>query len=231
MEKYKKGVDETLAERYDEAFLKNAEQRRTKLRKSGKLKVGPRNNPTVERITNLLRLIHQNYYLEFYDAVSILSGVLFEQTLIMVLTEKYRELKGEMAVRRRGELIPIHSIGELRDLGLNDLIGLAGYYRFLTEEERNLAHQLRLIRNRVIHEKNFFMSLDEDKEFYQAEIEGYGGRTEIVRISAEEVRENCHEKRKTEIGAYYVLSRTRQLINVLCAPRVKKDQGQKEDNR
>ena len=219
----KQSMSGTLSQHYNESFLKKAEGRRSKLKKLGSIEFGPRNNKKIDRIQNLLRIIHQNYYLEFYDAVCTLSGVFFEQTLGMVLDEKYRELKGRMFIRRRGELQQIHSREDLAELGMNDLINLARQERFLTDKNHSLAHQLRLIRNKVIHEGSFFMKKNEQATHYEAEVEGYGGRTEIVRVSVDEVEKYCQERRWTEIGAYYVLTRTRMLVHDLCAFRVDKD--------
>lgn len=219
-------MSDTLSQRYDETFLKKAEGRRDKLKKLGSIQFGPRNNKKIDRIQNLLRIIHQNYYLEFYDAVCTLSGVFLEQTLGMVLDEKYRELKGHMFIRRRGELQQIHSREDLAELGMNDLINLAQQQRFLSDKNHALAHQLRLIRNKVIHEGSFFMQKNEQATHYEAEVEGYGGRREIVRITSEEVQNHCQDKRWTEVGAYYVLTRTRALAHDLCAFRVAKDKAE-----
>ncbi len=219
----------TLAERYDADFLKAAEKRRSKLNKLDSIKFGPRNNKKVDRIGNLLRIIHQNYYFEFYDAVCTLSGIFLEQTLCMVLEEKYRELKGNMVIRRRDELQKIQAREELEEFGMRDLINLAQQYRFLTDDECGLAHELRLIRNKVVHEGSFFMENKKDKAWYQAEIKTFKGE-KIIRVSAEEVYAYCAGRRYTEIGAYYVLTRTRGLVSALCAPRVKKSEENQGKN-
>ena len=80
-----------LTERYLNV-LPEAELRREKLAYKT-LKVGQRTNERINRILDLLKEVHQSYYLGFFESTAILCGVLLEQCLTALLEEEIELLQ------------------------------------------------------------------------------------------------------------------------------------------
>lgn len=93
---------QTLSERYNKDFLKQAEIRREKLQYR-RMRVGQINNDRLEYMLKLLFQCHQNYYFGYFEASCALSGSMLEQALMILLEEKITE-DGFVIVSKRDSL-------------------------------------------------------------------------------------------------------------------------------
>ncbi len=140
----------TLRRRYGEKRLCEAAARREHLNYQ-RLSIG--DSPGSGRVKSLLAQMHQTYYFGFSEGACILAGTLLEQGLIYRLGTALDE-RGPLAFNRGAEKRWLQSRHDLLELELVDMLELARSAGIITEGRTLLlAHEIRWIRNMVVHEK------------------------------------------------------------------------------
>lgn len=214
----------TLKERYNDEFLEKAELRRKALQYK-KMHVGLINSDRMEHMIKLLYQVHQNYYLGYFEASCTLAGSMFEQSLMILLEEKINE-DGFVSIKKYKDGKPynekITNIEALAQCNIGVLISIIGFYKMLPNNEYNLAKTLQNIRNCIVHDMLPKFSLIDG--YYQAEIKINlnSNITKNIKISEEEVKNHTTGQSSIELWSYFLLTRTRKLIEYLFINRVKK---------
>ena len=218
------GTDEhlaTLRRRYGENRLREAALRREHLNYQ-RIPIG--HSPGSGRVKYLLAQMHQTYYFGFSESACILSGTLLEQGLIYSLgTELDR--RGPLPFQRGGESRWLQTRQDLLELELVDMLELARAQSIITEGKMLLlAHEIRWIRNMVVHEKiPVFRDLD-DKHLVMMVTKSRRGRVRYARIllGREEVAVLLEHSPPAgngsgsgELTAYFCVSRTRMVLRHL----------------
>jgi hypothetical protein len=206
----------TLQQRYGEKKLREAAIRRAHLNYQ-RLPIG--DNPGSGRVKSLLVQMHQTYYFGFSESACILSGTLLEQGLIYRLGLGLDQ-RGPFPFARGSEKRWLQTRHDLLELELVDLLDLAKAERIITDGRTLLmAHEIRWIRNMVVHEKiPVFRSLD-DGRLELSVTKSRRGRVRYARIllEAREVADltaGGHSPHG-ELTAYYCVSRTRMVLRHL----------------
>lgn len=214
----------TLKERYNEEFLEKAECRRKALQYK-RMHVGQINTDRLEHMIKLLYQVHQNYYLGYFEASCTLAGSMFEQSLMILLEEKINE-DGFISVKKSKDGKPyyekITNVEDLAQCNIGILISIVGYYKMLPHNEYNLAKTLQNIRNCIVHDMLPKFSLTNG--YYQAEIKINlsSNITKVVKIPEAEIKSRTTGQSSIELWSYFLLTRTRSLIEFLFINRVKK---------
>ena len=214
----------TLKERYSDEFLEKAECRRKALQYK-RMHVGQINTDRMAHMIKLLYQVHQNYYLGYFEASCTLAGSMFEQSLMILLEEKINE-DGFISVKKSKNGKPsyekITNVEDLAQCNIGILISIVGYYKMLPHNEYNLAKTLQNIRNCIVHDMLPKFSLIDG--YYQAEmkINLSSNITKVVKISEEEIKNRTTGQSSIELWSYFLLTRTRSLIEFLFINRVKK---------
>lgn len=214
----------TLKERYNEEFLEKAECRRKALQYK-RMHVGLINTDRLEHMIKLLYQVHQNYYLGYFEASCTLAGSMFEQSLMILLEEKINE-DGFISVKKSKDGKPyyekITNVEDLAQCNIGILISIVGYYKMLPHNEYNLAKTLQNIRNCIVHDMLPKFSLTNG--YYQAEIKINlsSNITKVIKIPESEIKNRTTGQSSIELWSYFLLTRTRRLIEFLFINRVKK---------
>ena len=214
----------TLKERYNEEFLEEAECRRKALQYK-RMHVGQINTDRMAHMIKLLYQVHQNYYLGYFEASCTLAGSMFEQSLMILLEEKINE-DGFISIKKLKNGKPyydkITNIEDLAQCNIGILISIVGYYKMLPKNEYNLAKTLQNIRNCIVHDMLPKFSLIDG--YYQAEmkINLSSNITKVIKISEAEIKNRTTGQSSIELWSYFLLTRTRSLIEFLFINRVKK---------
>ena len=214
----------TLKERYNEEFLEEAECRRKALQYK-RMHVGQINTDRMAHMIKLLYQVHQNYYLGYFEASCTLAGSMFEQSLMILLEEKINE-DGFISVKKYKNGKPcyekITNVEDLAQCNIGILISIVGYYKMLPNNEYNLAKTLQNIRNCIVHDMLPKFSLIDG--YYQAEmkINLSSNITKVIKISEAEIKNRTTGQSSIELWSYFLLTRTRSLIEFLFINRVKK---------
>ena len=214
----------TLKERYNEEFLEEAECRRKALQYK-RMHVGQINTDRMAHMIKLLYQVHQNYYLGYFEASCTLAGSMFEQSLMILLEEKINE-DGFISIKKLKNGKPyydkITNIEDLAQCNIGILISIVGYYKMLPNNEYNLAKTLQNIRNCIVHDMLPKFSLIDG--YYQAEmkINLSSNITKVIKISEAEIKNRTTGQSSIELWSYFLLTRTRSLIEFLFINRVKK---------
>jgi hypothetical protein len=210
-----------LVLRYNSVFLAAADSRRSRLDYKP-LHVGKSTTSRTDRILALLYQTHQNYYFGHFNASCILAGVLFEQCLICLLEEEI-ELQGKITCKHGKDVVTIDDPGGLINQSLQDLIKVATYYHIIPREHYQGADELRLIRNYLMHDDlGVFMKSGENYEFTLGVMTHGVFVGNPISIPIVEVKDHCLTTESQEIWAYYLLTRTRHLIEHMFEERVKR---------
>ena len=208
----------TLKHRYDDRRLQQAAVRRAHL-DCQRIHVG--DGPGSGRVKFLLAQMHQTYYFGFSESACILSGTLLEQGLIHRLAGCLAA-RGPLLFQKNGEKRWLQKRPDLRDLELVDALELARAEGILREGRiLLLAHEIRWIRNMVVHEK-IPLFLDRDERFFELTVaKSRKGRPRVAKILLEksEVAEIVEGALKracaSELTAYFCVSRTRMVLRNL----------------
>lgn len=214
----------TLKERYNDEFLEEAECRRKALQYK-RMHVGQINTDRMAHMIKLLYQVHQNYYLGYFEASCTLAGSMFEQSLMILLEEKINE-DGFISVKKskngKTSYEKITNVEDLAQCNIGILISIVGYYKMLPNNEYNLAKTLQNIRNCIVHDMLPKFSLIDG--YYQAEIKINlsSNITKVVKISEAEIKNRATGQSSIELWSYFLLTRTRSLIEFLFINRVKK---------
>jgi hypothetical protein len=206
----------TLRRRYGEKRLCQAAARREHLNYQ-RLAIGV--SPGSGRVKSLLQQMHQTYYFGFAEGACILAGTLLEQGLIYRLGTALDE-RGPLPFSRGPERRWLQTRHDLLELELVDMLELAREQGIITDGRTLLlAHEIRWIRNMVVHEKiPVFRALDQ-KNLEMMVTKSRRGRVRYARILLEnaEVADLVDEKRPVsgELTAYFCVSRTRMILRHL----------------
>ncbi len=218
-----------LSSRYSPEFLSLANERRCKLDYKT-LHVGRSTASRTERILSLLFQTHQNYYFGHFSAACILAGVLFEQCLICLLEEEI-DLQGKITCKHGRDIVTIDDPSGIVNQSLLVLINTATHYRIIPREHFMLANELRLIRNHLMHDDlGVFLENGENYEFTLGIMVGGAFVGTPIVLPIKEVEEHCLTADSQEIWAYYILTRTRHLIEHMFEDRVKRLPPEKVSN-
>jgi hypothetical protein len=165
--------------------------------------------------------MHQNYYFGFSESACILAGTLLEQGLIYRLALCLEE-RGPLQFTGRGEKKWLQSRHDLLDLELVDMLDLARGQGIIREGRiLLLAHEIRWIRNMVVHDKiPLFVSRDD--KFLEMTVEkSRRGRVKYAKILLEKEEVAPLAGARSELTAYFCVSRTRVILqNLFSKPEV-----------
>jgi hypothetical protein len=222
----------TLRRRYGEKRLQEAALRRAHLNYQ-RISIG--HGPGSGRVKFLLAQMHQTYYFGFSESACILAGTLLEQGLTYRLGAAL-DRQGPLPFSRSGEKRWLQTREDLLELELVDMLELAREERVITEGRvLLLAHEIRWIRNMVVHEKIPLFQERDDKtlELKVAKsrrgFSSRNGRGKIryarIILGREEVadlvsgpgpaREGAGHGGAAELTAYFCVSRTRMVLRHL----------------
>ena len=214
----------SLKERYNDDFLEKAELRRKAL-KYQRMHVGQINNKRIEHMLKLLYQVHQNYYFGYFEASCTLVGSMFEQSLMILLEEKIEE-NGFVSIQKfnNGKKYEekITNIEDLAQCNIGMLISIVNNYRMLPKNEYDLAKTLQSVRNCVVHD--MLPQFNINDQYYEAELKinlSYN-TTKTIQIPVDEINTYTIGQSSIELWSYFLLTRTRKLIEFLFKERVKK---------
>jgi hypothetical protein len=203
-----------LRRRYGEKRLHEAAVRRAHLNYR-RIQIG--DSPGSGRVKFLLAQMHQTYYFGFSESACILSGTLLEQGLIYRLGVCL-DRKGPLPFTHGGEKRWLQTRHDLLELDLVDMLELARAEGIISDGKTLLlAHQLRWIRNMVVHEK-IPVFRDCDARFFEMTVtKSRRGRVRYARILMEkdEVADLSAKGVNGELTAYFCVSRTRMVLRQL----------------
>jgi hypothetical protein len=207
----------TLRQRYGEKRLGEAAVRRAHLNYQ-RIHIG--DNPGSGRVKFLLAQMHQTYYFGFSESACILSGTLLEQGLIYRLGQ-WLDTRGPMQFAHAGEKRWLQTRHDLLELELVDMLDLARAEKIIREGKiLLLAHEIRWIRNMVVHEKIPVFRERDEKFLELAVTKSRRGRAHVARILMEKAEvapllEGRPRSSAGEITAYFCVSRTRMILRHL----------------
>lgn len=219
----------TLRRRYGEKRLCEAAIRREHLNYQ-RIHVG--GSPGSGRVKFLLAQMHQTYYFGFSESACILAGTVLEQALIYRLGECVSR-KGPLALTRGGEKRWLQTKGDLLELELVDMLDLARAEGIIHDGRTLLlAHEIRWIRNMVVHEKIPLFRRRDPKFLEMTVAKSRKGRVRYARIlleqdevrallgeEADESAEIAAEPRRFPAG--YLGSAAAQLTAYFCVSRAR----------
>jgi hypothetical protein len=222
----------TLRRRYGDKRLREAALRREHLNYQ-RISIG--HSPGSGRVKFLLAQMHQTYYFGFSESACILAGTLLEQGLIYALGAAL-DRRGPLPFSRGGEMRWLQTRRDLLDLELVDMLELAREEKVITEGKvLLLAHEVRWIRNMVVHEK-IPLFRDHDTRHLEMKVprsrrrngtaggagvsSGRGGgrdRPARILLARDEVADLMRDGRAAsgELTAYFCVSRTRMVLRHL----------------
>jgi len=210
----------TLRRRYGEKRLREAAVRRAHLNYQ-RIPIG--HSPGSGRVKFLLAQMHQTYYFGFSESACILSGTLLEQGLNYALGAEL-DRRGPLPFQRGAEKRWLQSRQDLLDLELVDMLELAHAERIIADGKvLLLAHEIRWIRNMVVHEKiPVFRELDQT-HLEMKVTKSRRGRVRYARVllARAEVADLLHGEAgraalaAAELTAYFCVSRTRMVLRHL----------------
>jgi len=209
----------TLRRRYGEKRLCEAAARRAHLNYH-RLSIG--DSPGSGRVKSLLAQMHQTYYFGFAEAACILAGTLLEQGLIYRLGAALDE-RGPLPFTHGGEKRWLQTRHDLLELELVDMLDLARDEGIMKDGRTLLlAHEIRWIRNMVVHEKiPVFRARDEERlEMTVTKSRRGRVRTARVLLDRDEVADLVEGRRPApgDLTAYFCVSRTRMVLRMLFRP-------------
>ncbi len=205
-----------LRHRYGEKRLCEAAARRAHLNYQH-LAIG--DSPGSGRVKFLLAQMHQTYYFGFSESACILSGTLLEQGLIYRLGATL-DRRGPLPFTRGAEMRWLQTRHDLLELELVDMLDLARAEGIITEGRTLLlAHEIRWIRNMVVHEKIPVFRDHDERRLAMMVTKSRRGRVRYARILLDkaEVADLGDGRRAAsgELTAYFCVSRTRMVLRHL----------------
>ncbi|MBN2565844.1 MAG: hypothetical protein JXB46_09040 [Candidatus Eisenbacteria bacterium] len=204
----------TLRGRFSEKRLEEAARRRAHLNYQS-LRFG--DAPGTGKVRFLLAQMHQNYYFGYFETVCALGGIILEQALVLKLRDRLRSHKVlvfQKGTHRRW----IQNPGEILEYGLTDLLNYAHEEGLLPSRTLiRYAHQIRWIRNMVIHERMpVFRECDDGHlEMKLARSRRNTASYATIRLAKDEVTELG--RRRGEVTAYYCVTRLREILKGLLS--------------
>jgi len=209
----------TLRRRYGEKRLCEAAARREHLNYR-RLSIG--DGPGSGRVKSLLAQMHQTYYFGFAEGACILAGTLLEQGLIFRLGVALDE-RGPLAFTHGGERRWLQTRHDLLELELVDMLDLARDQGIIKDGRTLLlAHEIRWVRNMVVHEKIPVFRVRDDAHLEMTVTKSRRGRVRYARVLLDRAEvADLLEGRKPaagELTAYFCVSRTRMVLRTLFKP-------------
>lgn len=211
----------TLRRRYDEKRLCAAAARREHLNYQ-RIHIGA--GPGSGRVKFLLAQMHQNYYFGFSESACILAGTVLEQALFHRLGG-WLDRKGPLRFSRNGDKRWLQTRQDLLELELVDMLELARSEGIIREGRTLLlAHEIRWIRNMVVHEKIPLFQVRDERFLELTVTKSRRGRVRFARIllerpEVEAILDDSPRSRPrgcpAEITAYFCVSRTRMILRSL----------------
>ncbi len=206
----------TLRQRYGEKRLREAAERRAHLDYQ-RLSIG--DNPGSGRVKFLLAQMHQTYYFGFSESACILSGTLLEQGLIYSLGVAL-DRRGPLQFVRGAEKRWLQTRQDLLELELVDMLELARAEKILREGRiLLLAHEIRWIRNMVVHERIPLFRAHDDTHLELRVTKSRRGRVRyaVILLDRAEVADlrAGDQHASGELTAYFCVSRTRMVLRHL----------------
>ena len=188
-------------------------------------------SPGSGRVKSLLAQMHQTYYFGFAESACILAGTLLEQGLIYRLGAALDQ-KGPLPFTRGSEKKWLQTRHDLLELELVDMLDLARAQGIITDGRTLLlAHEIRWIRNMVVHEKIPVFRVQDEKHLVMMVTKSRRGRVRYARILLDipEVADIADGRRpgSGELTAYFCVSRTRMVLRHLFMQA--KTKGKKKD--
>jgi hypothetical protein len=175
--------------------------------------------------------MHQNYYFGFSESACILAGTLLEQGL-MYLLGSLLEKRGPLCARKNGEKKWLQSRDDLLDLELVDMLELARSEGILREGRiLLLAHEIRWIRNMVVHDKIPLFKSADDRFFQMAVAKSRRGRVKYAKIQMEKAEVAELGSARPELTAYFCVSRTRMILRSLFGANTTEAETKNESSR
>jgi len=214
----------SLRERYNKEFLDKAEARRDAL-KYKRIHVGQINNGRLEHLLKLLYQAHQNYYFGYFEASCALAGSMLEQSLMILLEEKIKK-EGFVSIKRydgkKTRFDKIENVEDLSQCNMGVLISIVNHYKMFNPKKYKLAKTLQNIRNCVVHDMLPEFSIKDG--YYEAEVKISlnSNIKSVLKIEEIEINNYTAGRDSIELWAYFLLTRTRSLIEFLFRERVKK---------
>ncbi len=209
-----------LRQRYGEKRLREAAARREHLNYQ-RIHVG--DGPGSGRVKFLLAQMHQSYYFGFSESACILAGTVLEQALICRLGSSLAR-SGPLAFEKNGQKRWLQSRGDLLELELVDMLDLARAEGILRDGRTLLlAHEIRWIRNMVVHEKIPIFRARDDKFLELTVTKSRRGRVRygkilLARDEVGSLQGAESEKAGSAAGlltAYFCVSRARMILRSL----------------
>jgi hypothetical protein len=214
-----------LQKRYGEKKLHEAALRREHLDYQ-RIHIG--GGPGSGRVKFLLAQMHQNYYFGFFESACILSGTLLEQGLIHRL-EGAIEKRGPLSFRKNGEKRWLQTRHDLLDLELVEMLDLARAEGILREGRvLLLAHEIRWIRNMVVHDKIPIFTVRDERLLELSVVKSRRGRTRYAKILLERSEVKDLTGSRSELTAYFCVSRARMILRSLFNDEQKEAGGRNE---
>lgn len=217
-------MSKTIKERYDDSLLTTADKRRSMLNYR-KLTFGNSLSKRMRHTLDLLYQAHQNYYLGFFYAQSVLCGIMLEQALVALLEEKLLK-DGRLTIKYKKEIVEVKESSMISDFTLTTLMNAAWFFRLIPEENSNLARRLRRVRNLIIHDFLPEFVLEGSKycaTLPQAFADSVSEKDDVISIDEEEISERVLNAETQEIWGYYILTRTRKLLSVMYKRRAEEN--------
>ena len=230
----------TLKRRYDDRRLREAAVRRAHLDYQ-RIAIGAASGSG--RVKLLLAQMHQAYYFGFSESACILSGTVLEQALIHKLGS-LQELRGPLSFNRNGRRFWLATRHDLLDMELVDMLELAKIEGAIRSGRiLLLAHEIRWIRNSVVHETIPLFRAADDRFFELTVAKSRKGRPRYATLrleraevsglagaAADAQQRPAGRSRRippAELTAYFCVSRTRMILqNLFSEPDT---EGRKSD--
>jgi hypothetical protein len=176
-------------------------------------------SPGSGRVKSLLAQMHQTYYFGFAEGACILAGTLLEQGLIYRLGAALDE-RGPLPFTRGAEKRWLQTRHDLLEMELVDMLELARSEGIITEGRTLLlAHEIRWIRNMVVHEKIPVFRAHDEKHLEMRVTKSRRGRVRYARILLDraEIADLVEVRHpgSGELTAYFCVSRTRMVLRHL----------------
>jgi hypothetical protein len=203
----------TLRQRYGEKRLAEAAGRRAHL-DYRRIRIGQ--NPGSGRVKFLIAQMHQSYYFGFSETSCILAGTVLEQGIIYKLGV-HLDQRGPMPFSHGAETRWLQTRHDLLELELVDMLELARAQGIITGGRTLLlAHEIRWIRNMVVHEK-IPVFRERDTRFLELTVtKSRKGRVRYARILLERAEvADLAVNAAPELTAYFCVSRSRMILRNL----------------
>jgi hypothetical protein len=175
--------------------------------------------------------MHQNYYFGFSESACILAGTLLEQGLIYLL-QRQLDRQGPLCTRKFGEKKWLQSRDDLLDLELVEMLELARSEDIICEGGiLLLAHEIRWIRNAVVHDKIPLFKSADDRLYQMSVAKSRRGRVKYAKILLEKAEVAALGNARPELTAYFCVSRTRMILRSLFGAGTTEAKTKNESNR